>query len=331
MKDRPVALAIIGLGRWGKNYLRVLSRNVDVRVAAVVDSSGGCPGIEPLLSRVSFGTDLGLALGPDIDGVVIATPSDTHASIATKLIQAGKPVLVEKPLATSSAGVRDVVNAARGGSTVLVGHLTLFHPVTEWLEKVVASGVIGKVRFLRSRRVSCRAGTSADSALWALGPHDVCLALRLVRNRCVGVRLLTSPRETNAAALKLVFEGEVEAEVQLSRSGPEPERYTEVLGTHGTARIDEMTGDALLRVGASHPRRFQLAGDCILGRQCDHFIRCLRGLEPPRSSVAEGLDVVRALLGLEESGRRGGDLVPLERVARPPQEHDMPNWTKFQV
>jgi len=142
---------LVGLGRWGENHLRVLSRlGVTLWVADVSPARldwAVRSGVEP--GRVVADYRAALAR---VDAADIATPADSHCAVARECLAAGLPCFVEKPLARTVEEGRVLDAAARAaGRLVQVGHIFRFHPVTTTLREALWGGLIGRVRYVTGR------------------------------------------------------------------------------------------------------------------------------------------------------------------------------------
>ncbi|RYE86267.1 MAG: Gfo/Idh/MocA family oxidoreductase, partial [Myxococcales bacterium] len=177
----PVRLVLAGVGAWGRHLARLAAGSPRVALVGLVD-----PDPEALaaaawrapVARPFARLDEALGLAPD--AVVVATPARSHRALAAAALEAGAAVLVEKPLATSSADAESLVALAqRRRAVAMVGHLLRYHPAIERLLDEVRRGTIGRPRHLHSARRSPPGRASDVSALWALGPHDVSLLLAL--------------------------------------------------------------------------------------------------------------------------------------------------------
>lgn len=311
MSESALSIALVGLGRWGRNYVPLLSNRPDAKLGAVVEVDPGAMAGVDVPSLVPRCASLISALERGIDGVILATPSHTHAELALGVLAHRKPLLVEKPLATSEAGARAVAHAARG-IPLRVGHLMLHHPAVRWLMSLVSSGELGELRELRSCRVSSRGAASHDSALWALGAHDVCLALRLAgQPSSVRAASPSEPPDTQRVSIQAMYASGLCATHTLSRVGPTALRRTTVVGSRGRAGIDEVAAsgwhqpDGAGRLYASFPDVSPLA------RQLEAWLGLLRGAPATGSDAEEGLAVVEVLAAAERSLALGGRTVSL--------------------
>ena len=169
---------MIGLGRMGQNHLRVLSMLKGADINFVYDVDGAKSARVAESAGVRAATDLNSALG-DIDALIIASPTITHAEYVAQAAAIVRNILVEKPLADSISGAEEVAMLARQRSlNVQVGFIERFNPAVQQLKSVLdgAKGVAA-VDFARTNKISARV-TDVD-VVADLMIHDIDLALYL--------------------------------------------------------------------------------------------------------------------------------------------------------
>ena len=165
-----VKLAIAGFGNIGKVHLRNLSSMRGCSVVGIFDSNSETMRTAvPTLRRYRDLPEL--MRDPDVDAVVIATPSDSHLAVARAALAANKHIFVEKPLAGTLADSRDIVDAAAGqnGLRAQAGFCERFNPQYLEAKRAVSSGALGEVRAIQSSRV---APYSLGNTVWDLGVLD---------------------------------------------------------------------------------------------------------------------------------------------------------------
>jgi predicted dehydrogenase len=303
----------------------------EAELAAVCDSD---PQVRERVARqypaVLVTGDLGALLGA-VDAVIVASPAATHASIARQVVDAGKPVLVEKPFALK---VEDAVAVARLGVErkvpILAGHLLVYHPAVERLRELVQSGDLGKVFYLYGLRVNLGQVRKDENALWSFGPHDVSMALYLLGEQPVRVaaqgKSYLQPAIEDVVFLTMEFASGVLAHVQLSWLDPHKERKLTVVGAKKMVVFDDMEPREKLRIydkGVDRPPEYGSFGESLAIREGDifipriptveplaaelaHFVRAAQGREAPRASADDGVRVVRVLEAASRSLARGG-------------------------
>jgi predicted dehydrogenase len=184
---RSLRVAVVGVGRWGYNLAKSLSRLETCELVALCDSS-----MERLqevardLQIRAISEHFDDVLEHGIDAVVIATPPESHARLARLAVEAGKHVFVEKPLATSLAEGLELEQAARAGQRlVMAGHLLRFHGGVAAMRRLIGAGELGRLELMVSRRLGWRAADRCGP-WWSLAPHDLsvlrgCLASEPLR------------------------------------------------------------------------------------------------------------------------------------------------------
>jgi len=324
-------IGVVGAGAWGRNHVRTVAGLADAELAAVCDID---PKTRERVARQYPGTlvtgDVAALLGA-VDAVIVASPAATHATVALQAIDAGKPVLVEKPFALN---VRDAEEVARRGAKrgvpVLAGHLLVYHPAVERLRAMVQAGELGRVFYLYGLRVNLGQVRKDENALWSFGPHDVSVALYLLGEQPVRVaahgKSYLQPAIEDVVFLTMEFASGVLAHVQLSWLDPHKERKLTVVGAKKMVVFDDMEPREKLRIydkGVDRPPEYGSFGESLAIREGDifipristveplaaelaHFVRAARGLEPPRATAEDGVRVVRVLEAASRSLANGG-------------------------
>ena len=167
------SICVVGGGRWGENHIRTLAELgllggiVEPDAARRAVLSAAHPGAEVF-------TSLEDAVERPFDGFVIATPAHTHAALARFVIDHGRHVLVEKPLALVARDARELCAAAeRAGVVLMVGHVLLFHPAIRRIGELIRSGKIGRLQYLYSNRLNLGTVRTEENILWSFAPHDI--------------------------------------------------------------------------------------------------------------------------------------------------------------
>ena len=174
----PVRLALVGAGRWGRNYIKTIAALDGVQLVAVASRNSATAALVPAGCRIVEDWRL-LLDASDVDGIVIASPPGTHADILIAAVERGKAVLVEKPAVMSRAAVSRVRAAlVEHPAVILVGHTHLFHPAFRALCREAAS--LGPVRSIKSSAGNHGPYRRDASVLWDWAPHDLAMCLTLL-------------------------------------------------------------------------------------------------------------------------------------------------------
>ena len=333
-----VKVGVLGYGYWGPNLVRNLAGLPSVKVRVVADPDAG---------RLKELDGNGLGTTTDwrrvlddraVDAVIIATPAATHYQLAKAALLAQKHVLVEKPLAISSAECRELIELAeRAHRTLMVGHTFLYNAAVRRLRDYVTSGELGTVLYLYAQRLSLGRVRRDVNALWNFAPHDLSIILHLIGRKPVEVSArgfaCLQPGIEDVVFLTLAFEGGLGAHVHLSWLDPQKVRRMTVVGSRKMVVYDDVSLDAKLTVydrgldrvpTAESPRDFhgfaefqllQRIGDVViptlkfpepLSVECAHFIECVEQGTPPLTDGPHGLQVVEILEAAQRSMARGG-------------------------
>ncbi|MGH2617389.1 MAG: Gfo/Idh/MocA family protein, partial [Thermomicrobiales bacterium] len=155
MTERALGLGVVGLGFMGRRYARFLSAIEGVRLAGVYDVDGDLASTVAAESGgVAFPDLESLVRAPDVAGIIVCTPEDRHLEPALAVLAAGKPLLVEKPIAHTLEAAHTIADAAgRARVPVLVGHLLRFEPRWAGAWQRIAAGEIGDVLSVATRRI----------------------------------------------------------------------------------------------------------------------------------------------------------------------------------
>jgi predicted dehydrogenase len=172
----PVGVAIVGAGYWGPNLLRNFCRfpGADVRWLCDLDTDRA-QAVVGRYSTVAVTADYEQVLAdPDVDAVVVATPAGSHAPLGLAALDAGKHVLVEKPLATTMKdGIRLVERAEEQGLVLMCDHTYCYTPAVREIRTLVAGGVLGDLQYIDSVRINLGLIRPDADVIWDLAPHDL--------------------------------------------------------------------------------------------------------------------------------------------------------------
>ena len=174
--QRPIGLAVVGVGYWGPNLVRNFASSPHFRLAWLcdIDKSRAVQVLGPY-STIGATDDLDVVLADErVDAIAIATPAGTHLDIALAAMRAGKHVLIEKPLAATYAdGLRLVQEADRAGLVLMCDHTFCYTPAVRKIRELVHSGEIGDLHFIDSVRINLGLVQPDIDVLWDLAPHDI--------------------------------------------------------------------------------------------------------------------------------------------------------------
>ena len=183
-------VGLIGFGYWGPNLARNIAETVGLELTAIVD--GRRERLElagrryPWTLRLPDAADV--IARDDIDAVVIATPVSTHVPMAEAAIASGKHVLIEKPLApTSAEGERLAELAMQRGVCLMVDHTFVYTGAVQKMRAIVDSGELGTMLYLDAVRVNLGLFQHDTNVIWDLAPHDLAIVDYLIDERPIAI------------------------------------------------------------------------------------------------------------------------------------------------
>jgi predicted dehydrogenase len=238
------SVAVLGCGYWGRNLVRNFHQLGALQLVCDTTEEGrtAAAAIAPGCDTVS---DPEMALVSSVPAVVIATPAETHFPLARRALKAGKDVFVEKPLALTYDEGRQLVDLARSrGRILMVGHVLEYHPGILKLRELVASGELGKVRYIYSNRLSLGKIRREENILWSFAPHDIAIILRLLGETpfevvaCGGSYI--SPNIADVTVTNLLFDNGVRAHIFVSWLHPFKEQRLVIVGSRKIASFDDV-------------------------------------------------------------------------------------------
>jgi predicted dehydrogenase len=254
----------------------------------------------------------------DCDAAIVTANPGRHAELAREIIGAGKPILVEKPLATDETTAKSLVELARKERAIAVaGHVYLFHPVTRAISRRIRNGAFGSVRFMTASRMFTRLGTalahSDVDALWDLAPNDLAMFVHLAGGlpesvSAVGSAFFTAGQPDAYFAILRWASGTV-AELRVSWDYPLRERFVSVVGSREAVLFDDDAQSKLIRY-ASGIEGIERSGEpvaygddsCVIA-QLRHFTHCVRSRKQSPVDFEFGYDIVRLLTAIERAFR----------------------------
>lgn len=169
-------IAVVGAGYWGPNLVRSFRGSPDWDLVAVCDvDRERAERVIGARSTVEVETSLEALLArPDVDAVAVATPADTHCWMALAALEAGKHVLVEKPLASTRLDAeRMVARAEELGLVLMCDHTYCYTPAVQHLRALIQSGELGDILFVDSVRINLGLVRPDVDVFWDLAPHDL--------------------------------------------------------------------------------------------------------------------------------------------------------------
>jgi len=321
-------VAVIGTGYWGKNLVRVQHQLGALKLI--------CDKDETVLARFQEqypAAEVCLAFNDvlerkDVQGVVIATPAETHFALAQEALLAGKHVYVEKPLVLDEGEAEALISLAADKQLILmVGHLLQHHPVFVELKRLATTGELGRINYMYSHRLNLGKIRREENILWSFAPHDISMILSLAGEApesvmATGGNYLHS-KIADVTTTHLEFASGLRAHIFVSWLHPFKVQQLVVVGDRKMAVFDDTRPwpeklllypheikwkDNLPVPARAEPEKSDIPEREPLLSECEHFLACMANGQTPITDGAEGLRVLKVLnaaqRSLDEQGAR---------------------------
>jgi len=340
-KNKIINIAVVGYGYWGPNLVRNFSELNTARVHTVVDLN---PKLLELVNKrfptTKTTTDFQEMLrDPEIDAVAIATPVNTHFSLAMAALKAGKHVWLEKPMAETSLQARSLVEEAEKRGLILhVDHTFIYTGAVQKIKSLIDSGELGKVLYFDSIRVNLGLFQRDVNVISDLGVHDFSILDYLFNEHPVavsasGINHFPGTPE-NLAYITLFYESGLIAHANVSWLAPVKVRQILIGGSDKMITYDDLEPSEKLKIydkGVSftddpkkiHEMRVgyrtgdmwapKLDGSEALRVGSEHFVDCILSGNASVTDGRLGMRVVEIIEAATSSMRGRGETVHLPR------------------
>jgi predicted dehydrogenase len=326
MEGSKISCAIIGIGAFGKHYVRLLSNNPRVSLTAITSPSVHSRdlGVHETVKRYTDAQNV--FDDPSIEAVVIATPASTHAELTIRALKSGKHVLLEKPLAVNLDEAAQIENAANDSQKVfMLGHQYLYNDHISTLKNELESGRIGAVRYVHAEQlylgpIRHDIGCFTEAATHEIALVDYLFAPGLpVSVQASAIDLSGGMREDFAAAT-IRYETGLLVHIVISSYSPVRSRRMIFGAENGMALFDDRNHDHKVSFFLRpYPKTEKLGqqkslpipeGDTFvpqvterepLLQEIEHFLDCIQNGTTPRSDIAHAMRVSRVLAAVSQT------------------------------
>jgi predicted dehydrogenase len=315
-------VAVVGVGYWGSRHLRVLRSTTGV--AAVVS-------VDPRFTQIgNESQDVGHGVTaysciedalPHVDAVIIATPPASHEPLGLQAIAAGKHVLIEKPMATTTEGAWHLIDAANSAGVLLMpGHTFEHNAAVHKLRELVSTGQLGRLFYLDCERLNLGLYQTDVNVIFDLAPHDISISNFVLDAQPTTVTAWASrhvhPEHEDVAYVRLDYADlGVRTTIHSSWLSPEKVRRITAVGSKSMVVYNDMADGDRIRVydksavppseadGPLSQVAYHLGGIVSpfvafaepLAVQDQHFVDCIINDSRPAVDGNSGVAVVQAL------------------------------------
>jgi predicted dehydrogenase len=331
-KEAPMRLGIIGAGSIAQTiHLPILKKFEDVHLEAICDMDRAKAGFVAQKFGIPrfYGDPQHLLALPEVDAVMILTPTNSHLALALMALEAGKPVMVERPVARKVSEAEKMAEAARrAGKILMVAMNHRFRPDSMILKNFIAGGELGDVfmvrcgwlkkkgRWARGDWVTHKRLSGGgvlmdiglqmlDLALWLIGSYDVESISALAFNHTMQFEV----EDTVACQLQLKGGKIVTMHASWALPAPETQAYAHFWGTKGGAvlnplRIDKEMHGNLVNVTPEKSLTPKELHRSSFRYELRHFIECVRHERQPLSSGEEAVQLLKIVEAIYKAAKK---------------------------
>ncbi len=337
--NRSISVAVIGYGYWGPNLIRNFLETDGAQMAVCCDldkerlarAAARNPGIQVT-------TDYQEVLkNRTIDAVALATPVTTHFQLGKAALEAGKHVVIEKPMCLRAEHCEELIDLAKKkGVVLMVDHVYVYNPAVEKMKEILDSGKLGKLFYVDSVRINLGLFQHDVNVVWDLAPHDLSIVDYLVGKPPKSVAAFGSVHASHeiedVAYLNLDFGDGLVANFHVNWLSPVKVRHMLIGGSEQSLIYNDLDTSEKVKVynrgisvvNSTEERRQvlisyrsgdvwspKLSNEEALGRMLGHFVSCIREGKRPRTDGESGLRVVKTLEAAQRSIKAQGGRVVL--------------------
>lgn len=335
-----VGVAVVGAGYWGPNLARAFGWEPNCNLVAICDVSAERLSLAARRHPEARVTRdfRDLLADAAIELLLIATPTSTHFDLARQALEAGKDVLLSKPITRTATEARELIRLAEAKGRILaVDHTFLYTGAVQKIKQIVESGELGELLYFDSVRVNLGLFQPDVNVIYDLAPHDLSILSFLLDRKPRAVQAMGTSHAGNGieniAYVNLDYDSPFIAHFHFNWLSPVKLRRTLIGGTSKMIVYDDMEtsekvkiydkgivvrqGDAnaLYRIYVDYRTGDMVAPKLVnqeaLATEAQHVLSCVIERKAPISDGRMGLEVVQILEATQESLLRRGERVPL--------------------
>ena len=324
-----IKVGVVGAGYWGPNIIRNFSQIPTCEMAVCCDKDAKrLTHMGNLYPKLTTTSDFDAMIADkSIEAIAVCTHVSAHYPLAKKALEAGKHVLVEKPLTAKVDEAEELVELAKkNGKILMVDHTFEYTAGVNKMKEIIESGILGDVLYVHCSRLNLGIFQRDINVVWDLAPHDISIilyatGLKPTSIRTVGMKLL-HPKVEDAAFVTLTCDNNAHAVVHVSWVDPLKIRKVSVVGTKQMLVYDDLDPLSKIQIydkGVDNPPHYDTFGEFLcsykygdihmprlkdaepLSVMCRHFLESIENGTAPRSDGESGLRMVRLLSASDQS------------------------------
>lgn len=311
-----VKIAVTGCGKWGMNHVRTAYKLFGKDLKYCSDNSDDSrQKVSEISKDIIFTKDLNdIIKDESVKAVIVSTPAETHYEITKLLLEAGKNVLVEKPITLNSEEAKALkVIAGEKDLVLMVGHLLLYHPAILKIKQFLDEGKLGNLQYIYSNRLNLGTIRTEENILWSFAPHDISVIQYFTGDvpeevtATGAIFVQENIQDTTLTYLK--FRNNIHAHIYVSWLHPFKEQRLVVIGSKAMMVFEDTLKENKLKL---YKKGFEMVNGIPVKMDADfenvefdpvsplemeqrHFIDCILNKKNPRSDGSNAVEVLETL------------------------------------
>ena len=335
-------IATVGCGYWGPNIIRNFNSLKECRVKTICDiDKDRLAHMTTLYPGVDTTTDFDTVINdPEIHAIAIATPVHSHFELAKKSLEAGKHILIEKPMASSvDECVKLKKLAEKNKLCLMVGHTFLYSQTVRRIKEIIQDGDLGKIFYVSARRLNLGLFQKDINVAWDLAPHDISIILYIMGSDPVSVNCQGKANVNEGIEditnMTIDFKNNGFATIKSSWLDPNKIREMTFVGSKRMLVYNDVEPNEKVKIydkRVEQPPHYDTFADFQhsyhygdmyspyikqdepLKIECQHFLDCIKTGASPLTGAEESLRVVQVLEASSESLKNGGNKVEIKKA-----------------
>lgn len=326
---KTINIGIIGLGHWGKNYLRLFSNIKNTKILGLCDINiDQKKNLTKNFEKIIITKDLNdLIKDKTINSLVVATNADSHYKIVKKILKNNKNVLCEKPLTLKTSEALELEKLSKKKKKILmVNHTFLYNPAVNLIKKIIDSGTIGKIYYLKAIRTHLGLIRNDVDVIWDLIPHDIAIFNYLLNSKPIKISGLASSflkkKRNDVAFINIKYPKNIITNIHVSWIDSNKERKIEIVGSKGRIVFNDLNNLEKIKIykkGISVSEKYDNFGEFQLNLRdgpiispnfkitepmkivCDNFIKCVQKKIIPYSNGKFSAEIIQIINKIQNS------------------------------
>ena len=299
-----INLGLVGAGKWGKNYINTINRMPGIRLAAVVSSNSETRNF--VQTDVELFSSWSSIIDISLDGLILAVPPRVQTEIAMSALKARLPLLLEKPMALDPNEAEKINKASSEQKVfILVNHIYLHHPVYMKLKQLLINEG-SEIKAIHTHSGNRGPFRKEWSALWDWGPHDLAMALDLVKGPASVKKVSLIKRDkgnkkSGNYLIQLSLSNGATADLKFGNLMPNRVRQLRVQTDTGEYIFDETSNNRLKLFTRSGVKNIPVDGAMPLDNLLRYFVKHIKGTQAASYGANQAVQNIQLLANAEST------------------------------